>query len=42
VKKMDLNYLLAMVIATAIVALWNFGLSKMWVFKEKDKKENKK
>lgn len=34
VKKLDINYLLAMVVATAVVAFWNFGLSKVWVFKE--------
>lgn len=35
VNKMHIYYLLAMIIATAIVFMWNFGLSKIWAFKEK-------
>jgi len=35
VKKMHIHYLLAMIIATAIVFVWNFTLSKIWAFKGK-------
>lgn len=35
VRKMHIYYLLAMLIATAIVFVWNFGLSKAWAFRDK-------
>lgn len=35
INKMHIYYLLAMIIATAIVFVWNFGLSKTLAFKDK-------
>lgn len=35
VKEMHIYYLLAMIIATGIVFFWNFGLSKVWAFRDK-------
>jgi putative flippase GtrA len=36
VKRLELNYLLVQVGATAAVVLWNFLVSSLWIFYEQD------